>query len=326
MKTKIKPSPRKATTAPTAFNKTIYKPKGTRDAFNAAARGVAVASPFRYGCYTTISPTISRRIYPAFNHDASVTHWHRKAGIEEQFNLVEFLYEYMGGPAFRAFPTSMLNSLLHALPVSKQANTPLRLYRATKRLFHENRTATAVYKTQGRKYYLHPDVKERIKENKATVEDFLKERNHEVRRLILATSLKIEDVLGEMHMVLGGTTGDLYAIDTIEDADAFNTYSFATHHLPPLYLHVRCPSTQEHYLLQVPNLISVYERQRLNHAFKPTPPRHHDAPFAREYFEKEGKTYRETIIDPAAIVERHRLWTMGITPGPQAKVTIHAEA
>lgn len=83
--------------------------------------------------------------------------------------------------------------------------------------------------------------KTKFNERSFTVDDFFAVANQELRRYMLRRGVEIKDVLARMAKLKEDAEGALYLIG---DPKAWDRRT---------YLHVKCPSTAQDYLLEVPN-------------------------------------------------------------------------
>ncbi len=86
----------------------------------------------------------------------------------------------------------------------------------------------------GTKTRVTTKFKQQFKDESFTVKAFLDESNQELRRLMLRRGVEVKDVLAKMEVISQDSEGTLLQYNSDR------------------YLHVKCPSTGEEYLLNVP--------------------------------------------------------------------------
>lgn len=122
---------------------------------------------------------------------------------------------------------------LHA--VLKDAKTPERFKKLIEPFTFVN------FYGAGRRHRVRHWWKTKFKERSFTVDDFFAVQNQELRRYMLRRGVEIKDVLARMTKLKEDAEGALYLIG---EPSAWDRRT---------YLHVKCPSTAQDYLLEVPN-------------------------------------------------------------------------
>jgi hypothetical protein len=102
----------------------------------------------------------------------------------------------------------------------------------------------------GRRHRVRGWWKQKFKERSFTVENFFSVQNQELRRYMLRRGVEIKDVLAKMTKISEDAEGSLYLIG---EKTAWDRRT---------YLHVKCPSTGQDYLLEVPNDMDTPSRAR----------------------------------------------------------------
>jgi hypothetical protein len=194
----------------------------------AAAEG-PVLRPFYYG-YASMSVVYCKEhkameVVPAGNFNEDLRHWYEE-GLHPRYSVLKILLEhgYLYFELNRALRSEIVLKLMRKCKTAKEF----------KKEFAPHALVNLYWR--GRKYRVPAGFKERYKEKKFTAKDFLKEDNQERRRLILNTLGQngIDTIKKSMTVAKKDKSGEIL----VNNADT--------------YLHVQCPSTKEHYLLQVP--------------------------------------------------------------------------
>src|SRR3990172_11128932 len=87
----------------------------------------------------------------------------------------------------------------------------------------------------GRRHRVTHSFKERFKKRDFTVDDFFQEQNQEIRRVILRV-VPIHEVINRLNLISEDEEGKIYETE-----------------MRRRYLYVKCPSTGQEYLLEVPD-------------------------------------------------------------------------
>jgi hypothetical protein len=170
-------------------------------------------------------------LVPSANYWRDMSYWY-DAGIHPRFSIKQALrrvtnrcFEVLHGLIMKRVPVSKRDFMLRH---SRTQNDFIRLMRPYLfvNLYH-----------QGRRYRVLPAFKEKFLAKSFTVGDFFKETNQELRRLILRRGLNIQKVLKGMKLVMRDSEGML--LDMQKGGGG-------------RYLYVKCPSTNQEYLIGVP--------------------------------------------------------------------------
>ena len=108
---------------------------------------------------------------------------------------------------------------------------------------------TSLLSVRGHRIRVTNEFKDRFKKRQFTVEDFLQMDNQELRRVMLRV-LPLEKILSMMVEVARDEEGTIYAM---KESSSFGD---------PRYLHVKCPSTGQEYLLAIPDHIESPKEAR----------------------------------------------------------------
>lgn len=257
-----------------------YSRWGTWGRFHALADGQTHSyydSPRLLGLYC--SECKREEWYPD-GHYYIANDWISK-GLHPRFNTYAFLRDYHIEKFGRLPRLQDMDSTRFTVSEAIRAGctTPTKM----KKYFDKHGLGITRHHYEGRYMYVRESEIRKIKRKKVTAEDFLAQTNHELRRLYIHRGgLNIDEVVERMVTVAKSDEG-MYLLHENNQQN---------------YLYVKCPSTGETYLLAVPNPRALLGADgQWQHSWQ-----------------KIAENEKRLIANPAELVHRARMWTLGIEP------------